>query len=314
VPEAFSGQQHTITVSSDGVAAYLTQIIASRLLWLQESIREEIWELASTRLAERSGRSAAPSMTREFIIGDNLTISLHEPSLTGDMLGLKTWSSSLMLARRLGVGPLRDVVPVTKVGDKLRVLELGSGTGLVGITVACMWRAYATLTDLPEIVPNLTKNAQRNAFQVKERDGELSVKALDWADESAVLKRKDSDLDEDPYPVIVAADPLYSPEHPKLLADTVGRWLERSCDARFVVEVPLRDGYERERTDMRRRLQDIGLEIEEEGEDTGFDDWEGSDGQRQEVRYSWSVWKGSTRWCPSEVTTSAASEQREDES
>jgi predicted nicotinamide N-methyase len=314
VPTAFSGQQHPLSVSSDGVAAYLTQIIASRLLWLQESIREEIWELASTRLAERSGRSAAPSMTREFIIDENLTISLHEPSLTGDMLGLKTWSSSLMLARKLGVGSLLDVVSVAKVGHKSRVLELGSGTGLVGIAVACMWRAYVTLTDLPEIVPNLTKNAQRNALQVKGWDGELFVRALDWADKSAVLKRKDSDLNEDPYPVIVAADPLYSPEHPKLLVDTVGRWLERSREARFVVAVPLRDGYRSERTDMRRRLQDIGLEIEEEGEDTGFDDWEGSDGQRQEVRYSWSVWKGGAGWCPPEVSTSAASEQREDES
>ncbi len=37
---------------------YLTDIIASSLAWIdEESVREQIWEAASCRLSERSGRS-----------------------------------------------------------------------------------------------------------------------------------------------------------------------------------------------------------------------------------------------------------------
>lgn len=301
-PTTFSGMQHTkpLNVSSGGVAAYLTQVIASRLLWLPESVREEVWEVASTRLAERSGRSAAPSMTRDFVIDESLTISLHEPSLTGDMLGLKTWSSSLMLASRL-----KDLERLLPSGSgTLRVLELGAGTGLVGIAAACKWSSKArpvhvSLTDLPYIVPNLTENVERNASLVAASFGVVTVYALDWADEANARVGESAS-----FPIIVAADPLYSADHPKLFVQTVGRWLERSQYARFVVAVPLRDGYGRERTDMRQRLHDIGLQVDEEGEDKGFDDWEGRDGQRQEVRYSWSIWKGSARWCPPDAAAS----------
>lgn len=37
---------------------YLTSIIASSLAWIEEeSVREQIWEAASSRLSERSGRT-----------------------------------------------------------------------------------------------------------------------------------------------------------------------------------------------------------------------------------------------------------------
>ena len=257
-------------------------------------MREEIWELASKRLSERSGRSAAPAMTREFKIDDQLTITLHEPSLTGDMLGLKTWSSSLMLARKLQ--DLKPLLPSVIPGKELRVLELGAGTGLVGIAAACKWSsqahtAYFTLSDLPDIVPNLKKNVEMNEDLIAYAYGRVRVCALDWADKDNAPIGEEAK-----FPVIVAADPLYSPEHPRLLVGAVARWLRKDHPSRFVVAVPLRDGYGSERTEMRQRLQDLGLAVEEEGEETGFDDWQGSDGQRQEVRYSWSVWKGSARW------------------
>lgn len=295
-PTTFSGNHaKPSNISSAGLARYLTQIVSSSLSWLDEGSRESIWELASTRLAERSGRSAAPAMTREFEVDDELTITLHEPSLTGDNLGLKTWSSSLMLARNL-----RDfgtLLPMVAVNDELRVLELGAGTGLVGIAAACIWSnkarvSHVTLSDLPEIVPNLERNMKSNQYIVDSCHGKTSVCTLDWADE-----QNKPLTEEGRYLVVIAADPLYSPEHPKLLVATVGRWLARNHSARFIAAVPLRDGYGNERTDMTKRLLDLGLEIEEQGEDSGFDDWEEADGQRQEVRYSWSIWRGTDKWC-----------------
>ena len=52
------GEEKQIQINEDGVPKYLTGIISSSLLWIgDESVREEIWEVTSARLAERSGRS-----------------------------------------------------------------------------------------------------------------------------------------------------------------------------------------------------------------------------------------------------------------
>jgi len=64
-PPTFDGARHGEEELSqnrlqvdDGLPRYLTSIISNRLTWVHdESIREEIWELASTRLSERSGRT-----------------------------------------------------------------------------------------------------------------------------------------------------------------------------------------------------------------------------------------------------------------
>jgi predicted nicotinamide N-methyase len=166
------------------------------------------------------------------------------------------------------------------------VLELGAGTGLVGIAAACVWRTQVTLTDLPEIVPNLQYNVDQNRELVHPFGGYMSVMALDWSD-AANAPTSDYEL----YPVILAADPLYSSAHPRLLTEAVGRWLMKNQDARFIVELPLREGYDQERADLKARLKEIGLQVEAEGIESGYDDWESSDGQLKEVTCWWAVWK-----------------------
>jgi hypothetical protein len=76
-----------------------------------------------------------------------------------------------------------------------------------------------------------------------------------------------------------------------LLTEAVGRWLIKNQDARFIVELPLREAYDQERADLRARLKEIGLQVEAEGIESGYDDWEGSDGQLKEVTCWWAVWK-----------------------
>jgi predicted nicotinamide N-methyase len=154
-----------------GVPRYLTSIISSPLAWLESDVqREEIYNLASHVLASRSGRTAMPALTRSFTITPELTIELHEPALTGDNLGFKTWTSSLLLSKRLL--SLRHHLPSKSQtsddddddadGDGEDILELGAGTGLVGIAAAYLWQRHVLLTDLPEIVSNLEHNLSLN--------------------------------------------------------------------------------------------------------------------------------------------------------
>lgn len=271
----------TPRVQEDGVARYLTGIIASSLNWIDdEEQRDRIWESASAQLSQRSGRNAMPSITREFEVNDEANISLHEPSLTEDNLGLKTWASSLLLSRQLHV--LRRYICPTPH----RVLELGSGTGLVGIAAACLWGMPVTLTDLPEIVNNLERNLKLNHDLVQKYHGSVEARTLNWADTSDTPTSV-----EHQYLTILAADPIYSPEHPRLLVDTVQRWLRRVPQARFIVELPLRDRYEQERSDLRQLLQSASMELVDQGTEIGFDDWQTNDGNPAQVECWWSIWK-----------------------
>ncbi|KAL1144049.1 hypothetical protein V6Z11_A11G203800 [Gossypium hirsutum] len=58
---------------------------------------------------------------------------------------------------------------------KLKILELGSGTGLVGISAAVMFGANVTVTDLPQVVPNLQFNVEANADVVARKGGTVDV-------------------------------------------------------------------------------------------------------------------------------------------
>ncbi len=212
--------------------------------------------------------------------GQTVRVQLYEPSLTSDNLGFKTWTSSVLLSRRLVT--LQQYVP----RSHWRVLELGAGTGLVGIAAACSWAVNVTLTDLPEILPNLQMNIQSNGDVIKACGGDACAVALDWSDHTKVPVDKD-----DSYSVILAADPLYSPDHPQMLVETVRRWMRRTSEASFIVELPLRDGYHQERESLKTKLVDIGLEIAEEGYEFGPEDWQGRWGEQAQVECWWSLWR-----------------------
>lgn len=278
-----SAKEESARVDEAGVPAYLTSIVASALAWIEDDeAREQIWDSASLRLSERSGRSAMPAMTRSFQITDDLTVALHEPALTGDNLGLKTWASSLLLSKHLPA--LSKYIPA---GEK-RLLELGAGTGLVGISAACLWSLDVVLTDLPEIVPNLLRNLELNAEAVTRRGGTVHAKALDWADDLDVPA-----INNDKFEVIVAADPIYSPEHPRILVGTIQRWLRYSPDSRVIIELPLRGHYVHERAELEELLRSSRLEPVIVGKEIGLDDWLDDEGHPAQVECEWSIWRPS---------------------
>jgi len=226
--------------------------------------------------------------------GECFQLTLHEPALTADNLGMKTWASSYLLAKRLVV--LRKSLPALQPHD--RVLELGAGTGLVGMAAAVILEAHVYLTDLPEIVPNLEHNVRANVGVLSSAGGEAhNIRAeaavLDWSEpQSFSPGSEEGTCSPQSFPLILAADPIYSPEHPRLLVNAISCHLSRSEHARVVIELPLREAYVTEREDLRERMSEVGLVVVEQGEEVGYDDW--ADGRDEEelaeVRCWWSVW------------------------
>ncbi|KAF2091285.1 VPS28-domain-containing protein [Saccharata proteae CBS 121410] len=290
-------------INPEGLTAYLTRIISSPLAWIPDDfVKEEIWEAASVRLSERSGRTAMPAMSRAFRIPLSKTtsvkIQIHEPSLTADNLGLKTWASSYLLAKRLHLLMEDDVAlplhggAATQHGRGCSVLELGSGTGLVGIAAAAVLGTEVHLTDLPEIVENLDRNAVTNETLISNSGGQARTAMLDWTDPAVMeppLQRDSQDTLQARYEVVLAADPLYSPEHPQLLVSAIKAQLVDDAAARVVIELPLRTAYQSTVEEFLDRMEALGLCIVREGYETGYDDW-GELGGRRDVRCWWSVW------------------------
>jgi D-xylulose reductase len=292
-------------VGAEGVTKYLTSIVGSGLTWLNDDAdREAVWELASTRMAERSGRSGMSAMTRNFTIptkSSQIDISIHEPTLISDNIGFKTWGASYLLSKRLYT--LR--LPESK--GRLRILELGSGTGLVGMAAAAVLGADVLLTDLPEIEGNLTRNVEHNRGEIEALGGLVSSAILDWKSPTEIISTLSSQSNNLPlppnktisgsgadgrFPLIVAADSIYAKEHPAMLVGAIATWLSACADARVVIELPRRDGYESELKDFRTRMLALGLVISEEGDETGHDDWAGaSEDELQDVHCWWSIWQ-----------------------
>jgi len=220
---------------------------------------------------------------------DEVEIMLHEPALTSDNLGFKTWASSYLLAKRLHTLDLPALA--WKNNLEKRVLELGSGTGLVGIAAAAVFGALVTLTDLPEIEGNLKRNVDANSDAIVRRGGTAYSGVLDWRNPN-VITLPEGLHEPGKFPVILAADSLYSEGHPQLLVQTIDTWLAKDANARVVIELPLRDEYAAKlHQGFRETMSTAGLHILEQGEGTGYDDWGSGDGDSlQQVQCWWSVW------------------------
>jgi hypothetical protein len=140
-----------------------------------------------------------PEMIRTWAVSASTTLpelkfEIREPPLTGDNLGLKTWGTAFAIVKKLEelgsqyfshlLNPenTSDTTTPTAERSSMRVLELGSGTGLVGIAAGAVWGANVILTDLPEIKDNLLFNIHKNNEIVESMGGSIVGDVLDWND------------------------------------------------------------------------------------------------------------------------------------
>ncbi|KKA28175.1 hypothetical protein TD95_004077 [Thielaviopsis punctulata] len=270
------------------IAIYLAGIIKSPLKWLEsDEEREQVWDEASKRISERSGRSAMGDMTRCWPFPAHAAIpfelSIREPALTGDSLGFKTWGSSYLLA--LDLPRLRSGILSHLFASSLpSVVELGAGTGLLGIAAAAIWQTRVVLSDLPNITENLMHNAQANKEIVEKLGGSLEAGVLTWGsatefDEGFFGQRNQYDK------IVLAADPLYDESHPALLYSAIMQQMALSPGARLIVMVPQRDRATAGFTQNLRLLLKTGerpLECLEERSIDQHDDWGEDDDDDEE--------------------------------
>ncbi len=131
---------------------------------------------------------------RQCVLPDGTSFKLHvNTGMLCNDTGGDAWKGSWALATLLN---LRRA----KLAGK-RVLELGSGTGLLGISCALSGASSVVVTDLPYVLPLIEKNV--NSAVVQET---VAVFEWDWNNPRPVF---DSEL---PFDVIVAADVVYDPE------------------------------------------------------------------------------------------------------
>lgn len=139
--------------------------------------------------------SAMGEITRSFPFvredGGAFDLTIREPPITGESLGLKTWGSSYTLARLLPQFASDSLSHLLggQQGSETQVLELGSGTGLLGLAAACFWHTPVILTDLPTIIPNLTYNVDINRSIAEAVGGRVDAAPLTWGDHSQTDER-----------------------------------------------------------------------------------------------------------------------------
>ncbi|XP_078669047.1 protein N-lysine methyltransferase METTL21A-like [Branchiostoma floridae x Branchiostoma belcheri] len=138
-----TGNDDTATSSEDTPKGADGEMGEDAVVWT----RENIYEMMRNRSRDQNFR----------FVGRDIVITERN---VGDMtaIGTKLWTTAEVFSQYLesGIFPLQDK----------KVIELGSGTGLVGI-VTSLLGADVTLTDLPDIIYNLEPNVAINTRGVK---------------------------------------------------------------------------------------------------------------------------------------------------
>lgn len=171
-------------------------------------------------------RFDSPLGSEEIVIEESYMQDVHAT-------GFRTWSSAIHLAHRMLVDPSQFFsVQNRSDTEPLRLLELGSGTGLAGIA-ACRalaqlpGRAQVVLSDMDRTTLDiLCKNVQRNdiSLEVKTRV-HANIAHLDWANVRASALQ--------PFDIIIGADIVYEPDHADLIYEVVDCLLARNPQSSF---------------------------------------------------------------------------------
>lgn len=226
---------------------------------------------------------------------EDLSIAIVDTPCRAEGLSLTTWSSAGILSNLLHKLAIIDQQQLLQDNDRFTILELGAGTGLSGLTAACVWSLGALLTDLPTIVPGVQANVDLNMDTLKTHGASAACGTLDWKQPDTIHLYSAGQQDEkssftiddvNGFPIILAADTMYTEEHPQLLSQAILRCLRRSKNARAIVVYAMRVAYIDYMREFWELMEAGGLVADQEGrEEIDLRDWD------DEKLHEWSVWK-----------------------
>lgn len=148
-------------------------------LWiLRKDLEDHHQEDQTAEEPSQSGDSILPPSAvdhRHHLISIGADIVTRQ--LPSNGLSFQIWPAAFSFVSLLDLNPSLLLLPTH---SPLRILELGSGTGLVGISAAAVLGAHVTLTDLPGVISNIQYNATENAAVAAARGGALAVRQLRW--------------------------------------------------------------------------------------------------------------------------------------
>lgn len=262
------------TSNSSLTTAYLTKVISFPFENFTEEQRDEIYDLASHVMTANSAPAMKGNTTRLVQIeGLDKEILLFEPALTEDKVGNITWGASLELAKQI----VNNNTSFWLEKSEVPLLELGAGTGLVTIVLRIL--GYQVIsTDLPEILDNLGKNMDLNnlsytkssASETIINKSSLHLTSLDWRSPGEFLLRTNC---KHGYKCVILSDPVYSPQHPYWVRDTVSAVLSKDPSSRVVFMIGRRDRFQDVRDNMWYLMRSLGLKELYHEITNGFDDY-----------------------------------------
>merc|ERR1711939_495463 len=239
---------------------WLTTLLGSS--YHDEGIIDRAAELLSS-LSKPPGDLGGCSTVHSFPAHDGQEVRIHikDTHMGSDVhaTGFRTWDSADYLARKVLAEP-SSILPQAKEGAPLRMLELGSGTGLAGIALlkACQAyypqdrgvQAHLTLTDYDdETLASLKDNVTTNLPGHDEDTASVTytVTKLAWEEPSSLVGKG-------PFDLIVGSDVVYEPHHSALLYSVAEALLSKSPGSAMHLVLSLRPTHTRDIEDFERRF------------------------------------------------------------
>ncbi|KAF9585404.1 Autophagy protein 22 [Lunasporangiospora selenospora] len=160
-----------------------------------------ITERVSSLVAHFCGRAASGAMTRtwNFKTEPPRSLQIHDPSFTGGDVGFKTFGSAYLLSKHITHGDIPQLQPWTPATSSEtqnaassttthlpKILELGSGTGLVGFTATLYSNPFGPKVILSDYHPNVLSTLAHNS-SLNGLDSRCDIQMLDWRN---VLERR----------------------------------------------------------------------------------------------------------------------------
>ncbi|KAJ6452408.1 putative methyltransferase-domain-containing protein [Mycena sanguinolenta] len=224
---------------------------------------------AASLLANCGGASSAGVISRTLQFPTErgpISVTVQDiPLENGDIssVGAQTWGGACVLSEIIAAQPA-DFGLVNNRSSPLAVLELGAGTGLVGLVLASVAKSLriggvtVVATDFyPAVLENLATNISA-AFPASDRAVSISSHFLDWSAFTPDMDPLPVPLD-GPFDVILGADIVYEPEHATWIHAVVSRLLAPGSSSQFHLVIPLRRTHALESSSVEQVFRDSSL-------------------------------------------------------